>query len=444
MRPTASIHEARKVKFPGVFGDFRQGRLGCDDAADILGVSVSTFFRMRKRYVEEGEAGLVDRRIGKMSEKRVPADEVMRLISLYETHYHEFTVKHFHEKLPEYGIHRSYTWVKNQLQEAGVVKKTKKRGCHRRKRPRKPWPGMMIHQDGSSHEWVCGKKWDLIVTMDDATSEIYSAFFCVEEGTHSSFRGLLETFEKKGLPCSLYVDRGSHYFVTPKEGEKVSTTQLTQVGRAMQYLGVEMIPAYSPEARGRSERMFGTLQKRLPQELRLHGITRMEDANRFLAEEYLPDHNARFAQKAEEEGEAFVPLRGIDLADVLCIHEKRRVGNDNTVKYKGEIIQIVEDKRRFSYAKCAVSVHEYPDGAMAVFYGPRKLPSVKWEKTDEDEELRDGFIAFGPSSDWEKEEGEAATSPFSDLGRRHGAQVAPQRYPILRTAKPLSAQAGTP
>jgi transposase len=403
------------MRFLDVFERFSQGRLGCDQAADILGVSVSTFYRMRKRFDEEGEAGLVDQRVGKMSAKRVPADEAMRLISLYETHYYDFTVKHFHEQLPRHGIFRSYTFVKNTLQEAGVVKRAKKRGQHRRKRPRKPLPGMMLHQDGSRHEWVPGHYWDLIVTMDDANNEIYSGFLCEEEGTWSSFGGLRETFAKKGLPCSLYVDRGSHYFITPEAGGKVSKDQLTQVGRAMRQLGVEMIPAYSPQARGRSERMFGTLQLRLPQELRLRGITTIDEANRFLADEFLPAFNKLFMKEAEEGGSAFTPLYGFDLNEVLCIYEKRTVGNDNTVKYKGNIIQIAEDKHRCGYAKCDVTVHEYADGSLAVFYGPRKLRTILLTPHKE-EDCLDGFIAFGPSSEGGKEEGEAANppSPISD------------------------------
>ena len=298
MRPKAENHEVLKMRFLEVSQRLTQRELGCDLAAEILGVSASTFYRMRKRYEDEGEHGLVDGRLGKMSARRVPADEVIRLISLYETQYYDFTVKHFHEKLPEHGFNWSYTWVKNKLQEAGVVKRAKKRGQHRRKRERKPMPGMMIHQDGSRHEWVAGQQWDLIVTMDDANNETYSMFFCAEEGTRSTFRGLSETMTKKGLPSSLYIDRASHYFVTEKTGDKVSQTHVTQVGRAMRQLGIEMIPAYSPQARGRSERMFGTLQGRLPQELRLRGITDMQSANRFLQEVYLPEHNARFMKRA--------------------------------------------------------------------------------------------------------------------------------------------------
>ena len=439
MRPTAAIHEVRKMLFPDVNQRFAQRKLGCDMAAEILGVSVRTFYRMRKSYEDEGESGLVDGRIGKISGKRVPADEAIRMISLYETQYHDFSVKHFHEKLPGHGLTWSYTCVKNMLQNAGMVKHAKKRGPHRRKRERKPLPGMMLHQDGSRHEWVPGRQWDLIVTMDDATSEIYSMFFCEEEGTRSSFKGLSETMEKKGLPCSLYVDRGSHYFVTDKAGGKVSQAHVTQVGRAMRQLGIEMIPAYSPQARGRSERMFGTLQRRLPQELRLHGIKDIPAANRFLQEVYLTEHNARFTQQAQAEGSTFTPLMGFALQDVLCIQEERRVGHDNTVQYKGKHLQILEDASRCSFAKCTVRVREYPDGTLALFYGPRRLQVDVLTNPEENKEVgfSDAFIALDSSSEYE--EGEDTPSPFSGLEYRLGAQVARQRCLILRAAQNISA-----
>lgn len=427
------------MRFLEVHSRYEQGELSCEQAAEIMGVSVSTFYRKRQRFAEEGEIGLVDRRIGKMSARRVPVDEVMRVISLFETRYFDFTVKHFHEKLVETGYKHSYTFLKNTLQEAGVVRKAKKRGQHRRKRARRPLPGMMLHQDGSTHEWVPGKYWDLIVTMDDATNESYSMFFCEEEGTMSTFRGLSETCKTHGLPCSLYVDRGSHYFFTPKAGEKVDKERLTQVGRAMKQLGIEMIPAYSPEARGRSERMFGTLQKRLPQELRLRGITDMAEANRFLREEFLPAHNARFAKQAELEGSAFVPLGDFALDDVLCIQEERVVSKDNTVKYKGCTLQLCADSMRLHYVKSTVRVHEYPDRSLAVFHGPRKLDAALLEDNKE-EDLPDAFIAFVPSSDWKKTEGEAVTSPSPDLGSHRGAQVTRQCCPILRTAQHISAR----
>ena len=443
MRPKAAFHEVLKMRFLDVNQRFRNGNLGCDVAAEILGISPSKFYRMRKRYEDEGELGLVDRRIGKMSAKRVPVDDAMRLISLYETKYYDFTVKHFHEKLPEYGFKLSYTCVKNKLQEAGVVKKAKKRGQHRRKRVRKPLPGMMLHQDGSNHEWVAGQRWDLIVTMDDATNETYSMFFCEEEGTRSSFKGLSETMEKHGLPCSLYIDRASHYFVTDKAGDKVSQAHVTQVGRAMRQLGIEMIPAYSPQARGRSERMFGTLQRRLPQELRLRGIKDMQSANRFLQEVYLPQHNARFTKQASTEGSAFTPLMGFDLQQVLCIQEERIVANDNTVQYKGKGLQILEDASRCSFAKCKVRIHEYMDGNFAVFHGPRKLATSIMCCNDECEEvnLLDTPTDWAPESRWMGGDGAAAAAaPYAGYPWRSALSPV-ERYCQNRNPKSISAPA---
>ena len=208
--------------------------------------------------------------------------------------------------------------------------------------------------------------------MDDATSEIYSAFFVAEEGTMSSFRALREVIRERGLFCSLYADRASHYWHTPEAGGKVDRDNPTQVGRAPQRLGIELIPAYSPEARGRSERMFATLQNRLPQELRLAGIAGIGAANRFLKEVFLPLHNARFAVAPEDEGSASVPFAGA-LDDILCVQEERTVSNDNTVRYKRWVLQLPADRHRRHYVKAPVRVHEYPDGSLAVFHGPRCL-----------------------------------------------------------------------
>jgi len=373
MRRSEINQEVRMMRFEEIYERFQSEQIGCEVAADLLGMSLSTFYRMRRRYDEQGLEGLADKRLGKLSARRATVDEVCRVLSLFETLYYDFTVKHFHEKLPGYGINRSYTWTKNKLQEAGLVSKASHRGAHRRRRPRKPLPGMMLHQDGSTHRWVPGVYWDLIVTMDDATNEIYSAFFVEEEGTSSTFQALGEVIQAKGLFCSLYVDRASHYWMTPEAGGPVDKSQLTQVGRAMAQLGIDMIPAYSPEARGRSERMFGTLQKRLPQELRLEKIADMEAANRFLRDHYIPEHNARFKVAPEEQGAAFVPWVGSELDEVLCIQEERTVSNDNTVRFKGRVLQIPPCKHRHHYVKVKVRVHEYPDGRMSVFHGPRKL-----------------------------------------------------------------------
>jgi transposase len=362
------------MRFEEVYGRFHKGRLNCEEAADLLGISVSSFWRRRRRFEEDGLEGLVDARLGKASARRVPVDEMTRMLGLFETHYKDFTVKHFHEKLVSaHGFTRSYSWTKSALQAHGQVFKAPRRGAHRRKRPRRPLAGMMLHQDGSTHQWVAGHWWDLIVTLDDATSEIYSAFFVDEEGTQSCFRAFTETIEAKGLFNSLYADRAGHYWHTPKAGGKVDKANPTQVGRALAQLGIELIPAYSPEARGRSERMFGTLQNRLPQELRLAGITTMAAANRFLREIYLPAHNARFAVAPEEPGTAFVAWAGASLADILSIQEERSVSNDNTVRYKRLTLQIPEDKHRRHYVKAKVKVHQYHDGQLAIFHGPRCL-----------------------------------------------------------------------
>jgi len=374
MRGTELLQGLRLMKFEMILDRCKARELSQLEAAEVLGMHERTFRRWRDRYEDEGLDGLYDRRLGQASARRVPVDEVERVLTLYRERYHGFTVKHFHEKLvAHHDFDWGYTWTKTTLQRAGLVRTAKRRGAHRRKRPRRPLAGMMLHQDGSSHEWVPGQWWDLIVTMDDATSEIYSGFFVDEEGTMSSFQGLAEVIARHGLFCALYTDRGSHYWHTPDAGGKVDKDNPTQVGRALNQLGIEFIAAYSPEARGRSERAFGTLQDRLPKELRLAGITTMEDANRFLGEVYLPAHNARFAVAPEQPGSAFVPDRLAAYRDILCVQEDRTVAGDNTVRYQGLSLQIPEHAHRRHFVRAKVRVHHYPDGALAVFHGPRCL-----------------------------------------------------------------------
>jgi transposase len=371
---TRVLQEVRQMRFEELYERRQQRTLTMAAAAEILGVTERTFRRWSGRYDVEGAAGLQDRRIGRASARAVPVDEVVAMRALYQTHYTGWTVKHFHERWQaEHGGIRSYSWTKKTLQAAGHVARAPRRGAHRKKRPRKPLPGMMLHQDGSTHEWVPGCQWDLIVTLDDATSKIYSAFFVDEEGTMSSLQGLREVIETQGLFSSLYTDRGSHYWYTEEAGGKVDKIHLTQVHRAVQQLGITLIPAYSPEARGRSERAFRTVQDRLPKELALAGITEMVAANRYLATQFLPAYNQRFAVPAPEVGTAFVPWSGTHLAEILCVQEERVVAKDNTVRYQGLSLQIPQDPHRFHYVKVTVRVHEYPDGTLAVFHGPRCL-----------------------------------------------------------------------
>lgn len=341
----------------------------------MLGVSERTFRRWCRRFEEDGAVGLADRRLGRVSGKRVPPEREQEVERLYRMRYAGFTARHFHEHLvSDHQFRWSYTWTKLFLQSKGLLARAPRRGAHRRRRPRRPLPGMMLHQDGSRHAWLAGQPaLDLIVTMDDATSEIYSAFLTDEEGTGSTFQALSEVFARHGLPLSLYTDRGSHYFVTPEAGGPVDRTRPTQVGRALAQLGVEHIAAYSPEARGRSERMFHTLQDRLVKELALAGIATVEAANAWLRDIYVPAHNARFAVKAEQDGSAFVPVSGLDLAEVLCVQEDRVVGNDNCVSFLNRKLQIPESPLRAHFVRATVKVHQYPGGGLAIFHGRRCL-----------------------------------------------------------------------
>jgi transposase len=376
MNRTTWLQDRRMAKFVDVLSRWQSKQLSAAEAGEILGMSERTFRRFRQRYEEEGEAGLTDRRVGKTSVKRVPVDRIEWMLELYQSQYRGWNVKHFHEHLVKrFNFNWGYSWTKHQLQVSGLIERAPRRGAHRRKRPRKPCEGMMLHQDGSRHAWLTSEPpLDLIVTLDDATSKIYSIFLIEEEGTVSTFQALLEVFIAQGLPCSLYTDRGSHYFLTPKVGGVVDKTQLTQVGRALDRLGIEHIPAYSPEARGRSERMFATLQDRLPKELEFAGIAGIEAANRFIREVYLPEHNALFAKPAEIAQSAFVPVADpVLIIEALCIEEDRTVSRDNTVGYQRLRLQLPPSPVRPHYVKAHVKVRQYPDATLAVFHGPRLL-----------------------------------------------------------------------
>jgi len=375
MRRTEALQGLRMMRFANVLGRWESAELNEAEASELLGIGERTFRRWRRRYEEEGEAGLVDRRLGKASGKRVPVDREEEVARLYKQHYDGFTAKHFHEQLvTRHGFAWGYTWTKLFLQTRFLLNKAPKRGAHRRKRPRRPMPGMLLHQDGSRHAWLKGREpMDLIVTLDDATSQIYSAFLAAEEGTASTFRALREVFGAHGLPMSLYTDRGSHYFLTPKAQGPVDRTQLTQVGRALATLGVEHIAAYSPQARGRSERAFQTLQDRLVKELALAKIDTVEAADAYLKDVFIPDYNARFAVPAQQPGTAFTPIPGVDLDEVLCVQEERQVGNDDCVSFNRLKLQIPPSPLRAHFVKARVRVRHYLSGAYAIFHGPRCL-----------------------------------------------------------------------
>lgn len=370
------LQGVRQMRFEALLDRHERGELSQVEAAEMLGISERNFRRWRDRLREEGPIGLVDRRLGKPSSRRASPTEIARMLGLYQERYSDFTVKHFHEQLVKRHDYKlGYTVTRLNLQAAGLVKAAPRRSAHRRRRPRRPLPGMMLHQDASRFAWLAGdaREYDLVVTLDDATSAIYSALLVEEEGTASSFRGLGEVLERHGLFCELYTDRGSHYFHTPKAGEAVSKTVRTQVGRALADLGIRHIAAYSPEARGRSERAFRTLQDRLPKELRLAGITTVAAANRWIAETYIAAYNASFAVAPEETGTAFVAIHEDAWRDALCIQEDRQVGNDNTVRWKGRFLQIPPSRLRPHFVRAKVRLHEYPDGAIALFWGPHRI-----------------------------------------------------------------------
>ena len=373
---TATIHEGvRRMRFSSLLDRNDRGEITQEEAAGMLGVTVRTFQRWMVRYRDEGEAGLGDRRVGKRSPRRAPEAEIERMLGLYRDKYSDFTVKHFHGKLVKrHDYMLGYTVTRLHLQAAGLVRPAPNRSAHRKKRARRPLLGMMLHQDGSRHVWIEGfAAMDLIVTMDDATSRVLSAFLVEEEGTASTFRGLRDVVETHGLFCEFYTDRGSHYFYTPKAGEKVSKTQVTEVGRALAQLGIKHIAAYSPQARGRSERMFRTLQDRLPKEFRLAGVTTVEAANRWLIETGIGEWNEEFEIEPEEEGTAFVAdTKGL-WRETLCVQDERIVGKDNTVAWNGRHLQLPESRLRPHFVRATVRVHEYPDGTTSVHLGPHRL-----------------------------------------------------------------------
>ena len=376
MRRQTALWGVFVTRFEDALSRFRRRSIGAEEAGELLGVSGRQFRRMCVRFDGEGEEGLRDRRLGAISPRRSDAAEIGRMCSLYRDRYRDFSVKHFHEALlREHDYKLCYTVTRLALQSAGLVHKAAVRGKHRTKRVRRPLPGMLLFQDGSTHRWLPGsdEKQDLIVTLDDATGHITSIFLTDQEGTMSSFVGLAETIARHGLFGAFYTDRGSHYFFTPDEGGRVDKKNLTQVGRALAQLGIRHIPSYSPEARGRMERAFGTLQGRLPQELRVRGLTTVSAANVYLRDVFMADFNARFGVAAAEAGTAYVAYAGPDLADTLCVQEDRQVGRDNCVSWRSRSLQIPQQAHRHHYVRATVRVHEQPDGQLAIFDGPRCL-----------------------------------------------------------------------
>ena len=372
----------RMMKLQDVILKAMAKKLSWIEAAEIAGMSVRNMQRLRERYKEHGYNGLFDQRRGKRSYHRVAVETAEKVLALYRDKYPDFNVRHFHEKLQEEeGIQLSYSWVKQALQGAGLVVKRRKRGPHRRRRPRRPMPGMLLHIDGSKHRWFQDDRfYDLIVILDDATSEIYYAQLVEEESTRTVMQGVREVIERKGLFCSLYSDRGSHFFYTPKAGEAVDKSRQTQFGRALKELGIQMIAAYSPQARGRSERSFSTWQGRLPQELRLASITTLEAANQFLRDSYIAEFNRKFRIKPEEKGTAFRRCGRSDLDWIFSVQTERVVAKDNTVAIKDRCWQIDKCRWRHTLAGQTVTIYHHLDDTISIRFGPHtvaRYPEVR-------------------------------------------------------------------
>lgn len=348
------------------------------EAADILQVSPRTVRNWRQRLIEHGVDGLIDHRRGTPSSRRAPYADVERVLGLYRDEYSGFNVKHFHEHLVEkHGFSYSYTWTKNLLQLAGVVKPRKRRKAHRTRRERRPLFGQMLHLDGSEHAWLSlcpGERQVLLLVVDDATGRNLSARLVDAETTWNCLDVLRDVVEHFGVPAQIYTDRHSVYWVSRRGGGGVDREHPTQFGRAMERLGVEMIPAKSPQARGRGERWNGTWQGRLVVELRKAGIQTMEDANRYIRETFLPDMNRRFAKPPAEAESAFVRADGYGLDDIFClIHADRTVAKDNTVTVNRVVMQIDKSPWRTTFAGATVDVHEYRDGSFAIRWNRRNV-----------------------------------------------------------------------
>lgn len=358
----------RAMKLQEVLLRATSGKIKWWQAAELIGISERQLRRRRKRYEEEGYEGLLDRRRRKPSSRRVAKKQADEVLSLYRDRYFDLNVRHFHEKLgEEHQIGLSYTWVKQALQGSGLVKRKSRRGVHRKRRERRPLPGMMLHIDGSEHHWFQDeRKHDLIVILDDATSDIYYAQLAPEESTFTVMAGLRAVIEQKGLFCSLYSDRGAHFWLTPKSGGKVDYDRPTQVGRAMKELGVQMIPSYSPQARGRSERSFSTWQGRLPQELRLRKIRTLEGANKFLNDHYIGEFNRRFTVPAAERGTAFMSCRHRNLELVFTQRYERTVNRDNTISFYNVIMQLERAHWRHTLAGSKAIIHQHLDLTLTI------------------------------------------------------------------------------
>lgn len=410
------------------------GKIKWIQAADILDVSPRTMRRKYYEYREHGVDGLMDRRRGSPSPRKAPYDVVELVLKLYRDSYHDFNVQHFHEKLVEdHGITYSYSWVKNLLQEAGCVKRGKGRGGHRQRRERRKLFGQMLHLDGSDHPWLSlrpHERQTLLLVVDDATGRNLAGRLFDAESTKNCLRIMREVVEKYGICSQIYTDRHSVYWNTIKGARRVDKDNLTQFGRAMEELGIEMIPGYSPQARGRGERWNGTWQGRLVSELRLEGIDNIDEANRYIEEVFIPDMNRRFSVEAKNPQSAFISAAGIDLDRIFAIvYPGRKVAADNTVRANAMIFQIEASPYRASFTKCSVDVFEHLDGNYSVVWKGRTIGRYDCEAATlgGSAPKPPKFSALETREEKKRRKSIAAAS--SPVNRKRSGRSSPEPYP---------------
>lgn len=367
---TCVAREAMVMTRVEVIRKAMEGKINWEQAASILRVTARQARRLRLQYEEFGIEGLRDKRTGRRMPSRIKPQVVEKVCQLKEDVYPDFSVQHFYEQLTEkHKLKLSYTWVLTILQARGLVKKAAGRGKYRRRRERRAMVGMLIHLDGSTHEWIPGlPMWDLIVALDDADGRILYARFVEQEGTVSTLQALEHILVRYGRFCEFYTDRGAHFCRTSDADKGPDQQQDGQVARVLKALGIRHILARSPQARGRSERAFGTIQGRLPQELRLAGIRTYEQANTYLEKHFVPDFNRRFTVKPAQSESAFSPLVGLDLRLLLSVQHDRTVQNDNTVRFEGLRLQLPTTKQKAHFVRCPVVVHELLNGNLGVSY----------------------------------------------------------------------------
>jgi hypothetical protein len=351
------------------------GRINWVQAATVLGITSRHLYRLRLQYEQFGIPGLRDRRSGRRMPTRLAPEVVEEVCRLRQERYPDFSIRHFHQFATErHRLRLSYTLLKTILQTRGLAPKARGRGKYRRRRERRPMRGMLIHLDASTHTWIAGvAQRDLVVALDDADGRILYARFVEQEGTLSTLAALRHVVVRYGRFGELYTDRGSHFCHTSEAGADPDEFQNGQVARVLKVLGIHHILARSPEARGRSERAFGTIQGRLPQELRLAKISDYAGANQYLDETFIPDFNRRFTVEPAEPESAFVRLLGLDLNLLFSVQHPRIVRGDSTVIFGTLALQLPKTRDRRHYIRCPVLVHEFLDGTLGVSYQSRLI-----------------------------------------------------------------------